>query len=131
MAIPQGYTLPTEFATYSTQIPLVCKLIKSLYSLHQSPREWFVKFITVLLGYGFKHASYYHILFIHATSISFMAILVYMLMISFLLAILYLLLVILKLILIASQFKIKDLGSVKYFLWIEAARSDKGIYQNQ
>lgn len=44
MSIPPGYYLPTAFSTYSSKIPLVCKLIKSIYGLKQSPWKWFIKF---------------------------------------------------------------------------------------
>lgn len=44
MSILPGYCLPVEFADYNSSIPLVCKLIKLLYGLKQSPRKWFIKF---------------------------------------------------------------------------------------
>lgn len=68
MSIPQGYCLPAQFDSYSSKIPLVCRLIKSLYGLKQSPRKWFIKFKSVLLPYGFKQATSDHSLFILATS---------------------------------------------------------------
>lgn len=117
------------FANYDSKVPLVCRLIKSIYGLKQSPRKWFLKFKSVLLPYGFKQANSDHSLFILPTSTSFMVVLVYVddilvvennptAIAQFKAH-------------IASYFKIKDLGPVKYFLGIEAARSDKGIYLNQ
>ena len=95
---------------------LVCKLNKSLYGLKQALRQWYLKFSTTLL----------YSLFIKQTSTNFMALLVYV-----------------DDILIASndpqavadlkvvldkQFKLlKDLGSLKYFLGLEMAKSKRGI----
>ena len=129
MAIPQGYVLPAQFADYNSKIPLVCRLVKSIYGLKQSPRKWFIKFKEVLLQFGFIQAHSDHSLFLFKSTEFFLAILVYVddilvvgsdsTSIANIKAHL------------ASHFKIKDLGPLKYFLGIEAARSDKGIYLNQ
>lgn len=76
ISIPQGYSLPAAFTNYNSKVPLVCRLLKSLYGLKQSPRKWFLKFKSVLLPYGFKQANSDHSLFILPTSTSFMAVLV-------------------------------------------------------
>jgi hypothetical protein len=39
---------------------LVCKLKKSLYGLKQSPRMWYQKFDTNMLGLGFKRSKEDH-----------------------------------------------------------------------
>nr|XP_023887403.1 uncharacterized protein LOC111999506 [Quercus suber] len=104
---------------------LVCKLNKSLYGLKQASRQWYSKFSTTLLQYGFLQSKADYSLFTKHSGTSFMALLVYV-----------------DDILIASndpqsvadlkdllnnQFKLKDLGSLKYFLGLEVARSEKGI----
>jgi hypothetical protein len=47
MKQPEGYAMKGKNE-------LVCKLKKSLYGLKQSPRMWFQKFDTYMLGLGFK-----------------------------------------------------------------------------
>jgi hypothetical protein len=39
---------------------LVCKLKKSLYGLKKSPRMWYQKFDTSMLGFGFTRRKAYH-----------------------------------------------------------------------
>ena len=104
---------------------LVCKLNKSLYGLKQASRQWYSKFSTTLLQHGFLQSKADYSLFTKHSRASFMALLVYV-----------------DDILIASndpqsiadlkvilnkEFKLKDLGSLKYFLGLEVARSEKGI----
>lgn len=126
MSIPPGYDVPEHLK----HIPnLVCKLLKSLYGLKQARREWFLKFCTVLIQFGFVQAQSDHSLFTLAQQGSIIAILVYVDDI----------LVLgnnLKFIAsvkahMAKHLLIKDLGNLKYFLGIEAARSTSGIFLNQ
>ena len=39
---------------------LVCKMKKSMYGLKQSPRTWYQKFDTYILGLGFTRIKHYH-----------------------------------------------------------------------
>lgn len=85
-----------------------------------------LKIVAALVWFGFKHASSDHNMFVHTTSTTITVLLVYVddmvlagndtktidTVKQFL----------------ASQFKIKDLGHLKYFLGIELARSSTGIY---
>ncbi|XP_017979696.1 PREDICTED: uncharacterized mitochondrial protein AtMg00810 [Theobroma cacao] len=123
MELPQGYTIKGEYPTSSR---LVCKLHKSLYGLKQASRAWNSKLTTSVLKYGFKQSNSDYSLFIMKTHRGdFIALLVYV-----------------DDILIAStsiqaendvkgylssEFKLKDLRKVKYFLRLEIARSPEGI----
>ena len=101
------------------------KLNKSLYGLKQASRQWYSKFSTTILKYGFKQSKFEYSLFTKKFNQSFIALLVYV-----------------DDILITSndvqavddlkrslnhEFKLKDLGNLKYFLGLEVARSEKGI----
>uniref|UniRef100_A0A2N9HKX8 Integrase catalytic domain-containing protein n=1 Tax=Fagus sylvatica TaxID=28930 RepID=A0A2N9HKX8_FAGSY len=107
----------------------VCRLTKSLYGLKQASRQWFSKFSTTLLSHGFTQSKADYSLFTRQDGSSFIALLVYV-----------------DDILIASsdiaavtklkqfldaQFKLKDLGPVRYFLGLEIARSTQGISVSQ
>ncbi|WRX23100.1 Reverse transcriptase [Theobroma cacao] len=108
------------------QVKLVCKLHKSLYGLKQSLRKWNAKVTNVLLEFDFSQSKADYSLFTKLeTNGDFVAFLVYV-----------------DDIIIASsstqlsnkvkkfwnaQFKLKDLGQLKYFLGLEVARTDKGF----
>uniref|UniRef100_A0A2N9F5U7 Reverse transcriptase Ty1/copia-type domain-containing protein n=1 Tax=Fagus sylvatica TaxID=28930 RepID=A0A2N9F5U7_FAGSY len=108
---------------------LFARLTKSLYGLKQASRQWFSKFSTTLLKHGFVQSKADYSLFTRQEGSSFIALLVYV-----------------DDILIASsdatavtklkqfldaQFKLKDLGPVRYFLGLEIARSSQGISVSQ
>ena len=109
---------------------LVCKLKKSLYGLKQSPRAWFDRFASTLTANGYLQCQAEHTLFVKGGSRGKMAILI-----------VYvddIILTrddskeILKLKkLLATKFEIKDLGTVKYFLGMEMARSKEEIVISQ
>ena len=109
---------------------LVCKLKKSLHGLKQSPRTWFDRFASTLTANGYLQCQADHTLFAKGGSRGKMAILI-----------VYvddIILTrddseeILKLKkLLATEFEIKDLGTLKYFLGIEVARSKEGIVISQ
>lgn len=104
----------------------VCRLLKSLYGLRQSSRQWYACLSTALLSKGFKQSQSDNSLFTKCTNSSFTYILVY----------------VDDLILVGNNimeitqikeflhntFKIKDLGHLKYFLGLEIARSKDGIH---
>ncbi|KAF5468106.1 hypothetical protein F2P56_012286 [Juglans regia] len=104
----------------------VCKLLKSLYELKQASRQWYSKFSTSLLESGFSQSKADYSFFNKETQGCFLALLVYVddiIMASNDLNSINALKTFMH-----SKFKIKDLGSLMYFLGIEVARSSKGIH---
>ena len=104
---------------------LVCKLTKSLYRLKQALRQWFAKFSTTLLLLGSTQSKANYSLFTKKNSTSFIALLVYVddiLIISDNKQAVDELKVMLD-----QQFKLKDLGDLKFFLGLEVARTTDGI----
>ena len=103
----------------------VCRLLKSLYGLKQASRQWFAKLSSTIVNYGFVQSKFDYSVFTIIKGGSIIIILVYV-----------------DDILIASndvdamnsfkqfldsKFKLKDLGTLKYFLGLEVARTIKGI----
>ena len=124
-------SLPPGFHYEGENLPanIVCKLHKSLYGIKQASKQWISKFSSVLLEKGFKSSVACSSLFIKSTGNSFTDLLVYV-----------------DDIVVASndeqyvkdlkeflnsQFKLKDLGNLRYFLGVEVATSNKGISINQ
>ncbi|CAM8966637.1 unnamed protein product [Rhodiola kirilowii] len=123
MELPPGYNSVVK------QQGKVCRLLKSLYGLKQASRQWFSKFTDSLLQFGFKQSMHDYSLFTLTSDGVFLALLVY----------------VDDIILtgtsekkiqevkdyINNRFSTKDLGPLKYFLGLEVARTDKGIFINQ
>lgn len=117
MRLPLGYPNATT--------NLVCKLRKSLYGLKQASRNWFSKLSTFLSTNGFISSKADYSLFSKFTLQGSVHVLVYVddiivtgndsLGITNLKHLLH------------TNFQIKDLGHLKYFLGIELARSSKGF----
>ncbi|KAK1406226.1 hypothetical protein QVD17_41515 [Tagetes erecta] len=121
MRPPVGYYSPTETR--------VCKLNKSLYGLKQASRMWNEKLVGVLLNFGFSKSKCDHSLFVkHDGSVT-------------VIALVYVDDIILTgnsvdeinkvKELMNSNFLIKDLGLLKYFLGIEVVRTDSGLCLSQ
>ena len=121
MKLPPGFE--------SSDPSLVCRLRKSLYGLKQAPRCWFAKLVSALKGYGFVQSYSDYSLFTYTRGSIQLNVLVY----------------VDDLILSSNDsaalttfkaylsdcFKMKDLGSLKYFLGIEVARSASGLFMCQ
>ncbi|CAL8134140.1 unnamed protein product [Prunus armeniaca] len=102
MDIPHGYN--------TTQTGTVCRLRKALYGLKQSPRAWFGRFTMAMKNNGFKQCNTDHTLFLkHRKGKEISQLQDYL----------------------ATEFEMKDLGGLKYFLGIEVARSQQGIFLSQ
>ncbi|CAJ2662733.1 unnamed protein product [Trifolium pratense] len=108
----------------------VCKLNRSLYGLKQSPRAWFEKFTQSMKKQGYVQGQADHTLFTKFSQDGKVAVLI-----------VYVDDIVLtgndtvemgrvkeKL---AADFEIKDLGSMRYFLGMEVARSKDGIVVSQ
>ncbi|KAL0316619.1 UNVERIFIED_CONTAM: Retrovirus-related Pol polyprotein from transposon RE2 [Sesamum radiatum] len=118
---PEGYT--------AAQPGQVCKLMRSLYGLKQASRQWNLELTATLLAYGFTQSAHDNCLFLRHTETDFIALLVY----------------VDDILLTGTSegslnevkhyldklFTIKDLGSAKYFLGLELARSTHGLHVTQ
>ncbi|KAL6318642.1 hypothetical protein AAG906_000720 [Vitis piasezkii] len=122
MDIPLGYSVTTGTNE-------VCKLQRALYGLKQSPWAWFGRFSLAMKKYGFQQSNADHTLFLKKQQGKVKALIVYvddMVItgddieeISLLQGQL------------ASEFEMKNLGGLKYFLGIKVARSTQGIFLSQ
>uniref|UniRef100_A0A2N9EZA0 Apple domain-containing protein n=1 Tax=Fagus sylvatica TaxID=28930 RepID=A0A2N9EZA0_FAGSY len=119
---PPGYSHPS-FPHH------VCKLKKALYGLKQAPRAWFSRLSTRLIELGFHGSLSDTSLFIYKSSTYTMFILIYVddiIITSSNSSAIDNLLSSLQ-----TDFAVKDLGSLHYFLGIEVIRNTVGILLSQ
>jgi len=122
MLQPQGYVHP-QYPNY------VCKLHKSLYGLRQTPRSWFSKLSTKLLSLGFSESKADTSLFVLQKFNSMIYILIYVddiLITSSSASVIHNIIHSLQ-----TTFAVKDLGSLAYFLGVEALWCTDGMYLTQ
>ena len=123
MQIPQGFS-----HLHAGDQP-VCKLLKSLYGLKQASRQWNVKLTQALLVAGFQQSHLDYSLLIKKSNEGIVIVLVYvddLLVTGSNITLINETKQVLK-----DNFKIKDLGSLRYFLGIEFARNREGIIMHQ
>jgi len=104
----------------------VCKIKKALYGLKQSPGAWFGRFTKSMKAFGYRASNSDHTLFLKRGKGRITTLIIYVDdtivtgndqdEISSLQQYL------------ASDFEMKQLGNLKYFLGIEVARSKHGIF---
>lgn len=126
MDIPQGYS---NIACLTGQINKVCKLLKPLYGLKQSSRQWNIKLTKSLITYSNSQSKMDYSLFTKQLGNTWV----------------YLVIYVDDLLITGSDptlieelkktlccnFKLKYLGLLQYFLGIEVTRSNDGIVVNQ
>jgi hypothetical protein len=120
--------IPPGFSTTQTE-GKVLRLHRSLYGLKQSPRAWFDRFYRAIIPMGYKQSNADHTLFYKRRANKLAILIVY----------------VDDIIItgnddkeiedlkkkLAKEFKVKDLGPLRYFLGIEGSQSAKGIYLSQ
>ncbi|KAK1408324.1 hypothetical protein QVD17_39996 [Tagetes erecta] len=121
MKPPEGYYSPNETR--------VCRLKRSLYGLKQASRMWNEKLVSVLINFGFFQSKCDHSLFIKSVDSVVIIALVYVDDIILTGNNLDEINNIKKM--LNSQFLIKDLGLLKYFLGIEVIRTDSTLCLSQ
>lgn len=122
--------LPLRYAVNNpTWEKLVCKLHKSICGLKQASRQWNSKFSQALIQFSFIQSKADYSLFTKGSGNKYVSLLVYVddiLITSPDIQAIDELKIFLH-----SQFKLKDLGCLKYFLGIEKARSKSGLVPSQ
>ncbi|KAK9067609.1 hypothetical protein SSX86_011720 [Deinandra increscens subsp. villosa] len=122
MEQPPGY----EDSQYPNH---VCKLSKALYGLKQAPRAWFHRLSSFLLTHGFTCSRADSSLFVYTRDKCIMYLLVYVddliltgsnekVIATFIAT-------------LNREFAIKDLGDLNYFLGLEVAYTDDGLFLTQ
>lgn len=128
MHVPPGLTVTSTSST-SHSSTLVCKLRKSLYGLKQASRQWFAKLCESLLSKGYVSSKTDYSLFTKCSGDSVIVVAVYV--DDILLAGTDTVEMLALRSFLDSQFKIKDLGPVHYFLGLEVHQTPHGYLINQ
>ena len=106
-----------------------CRLKKSLYGLKQAPRAWYQRFADYITTIGFQHSTSDHSFFIYRQHSDMAYILLYVDDIILITSTHSLRKSIMSL--LASEFAMKDLSPLSYFLGIVVSRHPGGIFLSQ
>ncbi|CAL1413264.1 unnamed protein product [Linum trigynum] len=123
MEIPDGLDLGTDYKGK------VCHLKKSLYGLKQASRQWYTKLTESLLKHGFKQSSSDYSIFTAEIFGALVVLIVYV--DDILIGSVNLDSITETKRILQGEFKMKDLGELKYFLGLEVTRGVKGITVSQ
>jgi len=104
----------------------MCTLHKSIYDLRQAPRTWFSHLTDKLQAIGFKRSQVDHSLYVYQHGSILLYFLIYVDDIILAGADLNFINHVISL--LQSDFPIKNLGELSFFLGVEAIRSDEGLY---
>jgi hypothetical protein len=104
----------------------VCHLKKSLYGLKQAPRAWYQRFTDYVTHIGFRHSSSDHSLFIYRQGARTAYILLYVDDIILVSSSPQLKQQIMHH--LSSEFAMKDLGPLSYFLGVAVQRTTAGLF---
>ncbi|KAB1200448.1 hypothetical protein CJ030_MR0G007247 [Morella rubra] len=122
-------TIPLGFCKIGEK-DRVCKLKKSLYGLKQSPKAWFDRFAKVVKNQGYQQGQSDHTMFFRQSKDGKKTILIVYVDDIILTGDNIMEMERLKKVL-ATEFEVKDLGQMRYFLGMEVARSKRGISVSQ
>ncbi|KAK8919208.1 hypothetical protein KSP39_PZI021074 [Platanthera zijinensis] len=107
----------------------VCRVLKALYGLKQSPRAWFRRLYKFMMKLGYIQSQADHTLFIKRKGNLISILIVYV--DDIIITGDYLEEIIHLKEQLSREFEVKDLGKLRYFLGIEVARSQQGIFISQ
>ena len=108
---------------------VMCRLRKTLYGLKQSPRAWFGRFTSSMKKFGYFQSHSDHTFFLKRQNGKLTALIIYvddLIVTGHYQKEIHLLQKYL-----ATEFEMKELGELKYFLEIEVAQSKHGIFLSQ
>ena len=122
MAQPPGF-VDLNFTSH------VCRLRKAIYDLKQAHQAWYKELSSFLFAYGFVNSHAYTSLFIyHMASIT-MYFLIYVddliIIGSYSTSVAYFIQI------LSSQFSVKDMGALHYFLGVEVLSTKNGFFVSQ
>ena len=100
---------------------MVCKLNKSIYSLKQASRQWYLKFNYTIVSFGFKENIVDRCIYLKVSGSKVIFLIMYF--DDILLATNDLGLLHETKIFLSNNFEMKDMGEVSYVIWIEIFRN--------